>query len=83
MPTADIATFVQIVNALLNVVIYLILTQSLWLCSHKPSTGACHNLRGGRGAVAQSVERETPGQEVPGSIPAVTAHSLLVGSVSV
>ena len=35
------------------------------------------------GAVAQSVERATPGQEVPGSIPAVAAHSLLVGSVSV
>ena len=35
------------------------------------------------GAVAQSVERATPGEEVPGSIPAVAAHSLLVGSVSV
>ena len=35
------------------------------------------------GAVAQSVERVTPSQEVPGSIPAVTARSLLVGSVSV
>ena len=35
------------------------------------------------GAVAQSVERATPGQEVPGSIPAVAARSLLVGSVSV
>ena len=34
-------------------------------------------------AVAQSVERATPGQEVAGSIPAVAAHSLLVGSVSV
>ena len=34
-------------------------------------------------AVAQSVERATPGQEVPGSIPAVAARSLLVGSVSV
>ena len=33
-------------------------------------------------AVAQSVERATSGEEVPGSIPAV-AHSLLVGSVSV
>ena len=38
---------------------------------------------GGGGAVAQSVERATPGQEVPGSIPAVAARSLLVGSVSV
>ena len=35
------------------------------------------------GAVAQSAERATPGQEVPGSIPAVAARSLLVGSVSV
>ena len=35
------------------------------------------------GAVAQSVERVTPGQEVPRSIPAVAARSLLVGSVSV
>ena len=35
------------------------------------------------GAVAQSVERATPGQEVPGSIPAVAARSLLVGLVSV
>ena len=39
--------------------------------------------RRGGGAVAQSVERATPGQEVPGSIPAVAARSLLVGSVSV
>ena len=35
------------------------------------------------GAVAQSVERATPDEEVPGSIPAVAARSLLVGSVSV
>ena len=34
-------------------------------------------------AVAQSVERATPSEEVPGSIPAVAARSLLVGSVSV
>ena len=34
-------------------------------------------------AVAQSVERATPGEEVPGSIPAVAARSLLVVSVSV
>ena len=38
---------------------------------------------GGGGAVAQSVERATPGEEVPGSIPAVAARSVLVGSVSV
>ena len=35
------------------------------------------------GAVAQSVERATPGEKVPGSIPAVAARSLLVGSMSV
>ena len=35
------------------------------------------------GAVAQLVERSTPGEEVPGSISAVAARSLLVGSVSV
>ena len=35
------------------------------------------------GAVAQLVGRETPDEEVPGSIPAVAARSLLVGSVSV
>ena len=37
----------------------------------------------GGGAVAQSVERAAPGEGVPGSIPAVAARSLLVGSVSV
>ena len=36
-----------------------------------------------RGAVAQSVERATPGEEVSSSIPSAAAHSLLVGSVSV
>ena len=34
-------------------------------------------------AVAQSVEHATPGEEVVGSIPAVAALSLMVGSVSV
>ena len=34
-------------------------------------------------AAAQSKERETPGEEVPSSIPTVDARSLLVGSVSV
>ena len=38
---------------------------------------------GGGGTVAQSVERATPDQEVPGLIPAVAARSLLAGSVSV
>ena len=41
-----------------------------------------HCLAAG-GAVAQSIERATPGEEVPVSIPAVAARSLLVGSVSV
>ena len=43
----------------------------------------CSYCGGGGGAVAQSVERATPIEEVPGSIPAVAARSLLVGSVSV
>ena len=34
-------------------------------------------------AVAQWVERVTPGEEVPGSIPPVAGRSLLDGSVSV
>ena len=38
---------------------------------------------GGGGAVAQSVERATPGEEITGSIPSVVARSLLVGSMSV
>ena len=38
---------------------------------------------GGGGAVSQSVERATPDEELLGSIPAVAARSLLVGSVSV
>ena len=38
---------------------------------------------GGGEAVVQSVERATPGEEVPGSTPAVAACFLLVGSVSV
>ena len=38
---------------------------------------------GGGGAVAQSVERATPGEEVLDSIHALAARSLLVGSVSV
>ena len=35
------------------------------------------------GAGAQSVERATPNEEIVGSIPAMAARSLLVGSVSV
>ena len=37
----------------------------------------CHEAGG---AVAQSVESATPGEAVPGSIPAVAARSLLVGT---
>ena len=37
-----------------------------------------HIVRG-----SSAVERATPGEEVPGSIPAVAARSLQVGSVSV
>ena len=39
-----------------------------------------HKEGGGGGAIAQSVES---GEEVPDSIPAAVAHSLLVASVSV
>ena len=39
------------------------------------------HIPGGRGSSA--VERATPGEEVPGSIPVVAARSLQVGSVSV
>ena len=35
------------------------------------------------GVIAQSVERMTPSDDVPGSIPAVAPRSILVGSVSV
>ena len=37
----------------------------------------------GVSAIAQSVERTTPGETIVGSIPAVVARSLLVGSVLV
>ena len=39
--------------------------------------------QGGGGGGSSAVERATPGEEVPGSIPAVAARSLQVGSVSV
>ena len=52
----------------------LMLTNSLSPSSH---------FRGVGGVVAQSVERATPDEEVPGSIHTVAACSLLVGSVSV
>ena len=38
---------------------------------------------GGGGRGGSAVERATPGEEVPGSIPAVAARSLQAGSVSV
>ena len=64
-------------NERVNSVVFLHsrITAILW------HVNSFHLIRGG--AVAQSVERATPGQEVPGSIPAVAARSLLVGSVSV
>ena len=46
-------------------------------------TPLTENRGGGGGAVTQSVERTTPGEEIPGLIPAVAARSLLVGSASV
>ena len=51
--------------------------------SHHASARAANVLEGGGGgAVAQTVELGTPGQEVLGSISTVAARSLLVGSVS-
>ena len=48
----------------------------------RPGTNfGCSLCKGGRGSSA--VEHATPGEEVPGSIPAVAARSLQVGSVSV
>ena len=41
------------------------------------------SFKGYRGRGSSAVERATPGEEVPGSIPAVAARSLKVGSVSV
>ena len=54
-------------------------------CSYEEATVivSVNHLRSAGGAVAQSVECTTPGEEVLGSIPAVAARSLLVGSVSV
>ena len=52
------------------------LTHSLMSDQRNPTTPAVG------GAVAQSVERTTPSEKVFGSISAVAAHSLLVGSVS-
>ena len=43
----------------------------------------CVCVGGGGEAVAQSVERVTPSEEVVDSIPALSIRSLLVGSVSV
>ena len=49
----------------------------------KPYIYAMDQITVAGGAIAQSVERTTPGEEDPSSIPAVAARSLLVGSVSV
>ena len=45
--------------------------------------GMDYQVGGGGGVEAQSLERANPNEEVPGSILAVVARSLLVGSVSV
>ena len=50
-------------------------------CTQRNSRG--EGGGGGGGAVALSVERATPGEEVLDPITAVAARSLLVGSVSV
>ena len=52
-------------------------------CCFFVGTEIFKNFLHSRRAVAQSVERATPGEEVSGSIPAVAARSLLVGSVPV
>ena len=61
----------------------------MYFSSHNSLRNSCildfyssYNPPGGC-AVAQSVERAIYGKEVPGSIAAVAARSLLVGSVSV
>ena len=51
-------------------------------CLKDYQLGVTHSYTLG-GAVAQSVERVTPGEEVLGSIASVAARSLLVGLVSV
>ena len=48
------------------------------LCSSAVPVAVDGGGGGGGGAVAQSVERATPGEQVPGSIPVVAARSLLV-----
>ena len=55
---------------------------TIWVSyENQQATSPVHQVKGG--AVAQKVERATRDEEVPGSIPAVAARSLLVGSVSV
>ena len=51
------------------------------LCGNLMERAKVIKQKGGR--VAQLVKLATPGKEVLGSIPAVAARSLLVGSVSV
>ena len=66
-------------------------TARVFLCLHcniemlvKMNTAFHHNFDySSIYAVAQLVERGTPGEEVRGSIPAVAARSILVGSISV
>ena len=65
----------------------MLLVRFLWSPPPPPPFFPFHNnwslcvAFGGRGSSA--VERATPGEEVPGSIPAVAARSLQAGSVSV
>ena len=58
-------------------------SQELWGCtaSYLPNYFLPFHLpvHCAGGAVAQWAERTTPGQEIPGSIPAVATGSLLVG----
>ena len=51
--------------------------------SRNPNRIRTHLVDSLEGTVAQSVERATLGEEVPGSIATVAARSLLVGWVSV
>ena len=66
-----------------------LLRQSVCLHSQSPPQKLCvddeslDSLVLVRGRGSSAVERATPGEDVPGSIPAVAARSLLVGSVSV
>ena len=57
----------------------------LWTAALPPHLSCASDSQesGARGMLTQSIERSTPCEEVPGSISAVDARSLLVGSGSV